>query len=156
MKSLMNQSTFLLLGTALYFTACTQPDSTNVLQNETRKKEIISALVNDDQASSMLIDSLLVKRHGDVMTKMNAMMGGDKEMQGAMVDNMMSMCKSDDAMCKMMMDETMAMCDADTSKCKMMMASMESHPNVMKSMEGICQMKGMNMAPKKDDHSQHH
>ncbi len=152
----MNYTMFLLTGTILSITACTQPDSTNVLKDETQKQKIISALVNDDQASSALIDSLLIKRHGEVMTKMNAMMGGDKGMQGAMMGNMMSMCKSDSSMCKMMMNETMAMCDADAGKCKMMMASMESHPNVMKSVEGMCEMKGMNMAPKKDDHSHKH
>ena len=60
-----------------------------------------------------------------------------------MMNSMMSMCKSDTAMCKMMMDKTMEMCDMDQSKCNMMMGSMQSHPNVMKSIQGMCDMKGM-------------
>lgn len=145
MKTIMKCSLFLLTGATLYITACTQPDTSTMLKDDVRKKEIISALVNDDEASSALIDSLLLKHHGEVMTKMNAMMSGDATMKGDMMGRMMDMCKTDSTMCKMMMDETMAMCDADAGKCKMIMSSMESHPNVMKSVQGMCDMKGMKM-----------
>jgi hypothetical protein len=156
MNTLLKYSMILITGTILFLTSCTQSSTSTALKDASKRKEIISAVVNDDQASAELIDSLLIKHHGEVMTKMNAMMGGDKGMQGAMMGNMMSMCKSDSSMCKKMMSETMAMCDADAGKCKMMMSSMESHPNVMKSVEGMCEMKGMKMDTKKDDHVQHH
>lgn len=58
----------------------------------------------------------------------------------------------------MMMGKTMDMCDMDKEKCKMMMTSMQVHPKGMKDMKnmGMCDMKGMNMEQKKEDHSQHH
>ena len=89
-------------------------------------------------------------KHGDAMLStvlVNAK--NDQAMQMDMMNSMMSMCKSDTAMCKMMMDKTMEMCDMDQSKCNMMMGSMQSHPNVMKSIQGMCDMKGMKMEPKK-------
>jgi len=72
----------------------------------------------------------------------NMMAKGDKE---KMMNNMMDMCKTDSSMCKMMMAKTMDMCESDSSMCKMMMGSMKSHPKVMKSMEGMDNMKGMKM-----------
>ena len=39
----------------------------------------------------------------------------------------------------------MEMCNNDTAKCKMMMNAMHPHQNVMKSMKGMCDMKGMKM-----------
>ncbi len=42
-----------------------------------------------------------------------------------------------------MMDKTMEMCDADGAKCTMMMEAMQPHPNVMKSMKGMCDMNMM-------------
>lgn len=145
MINLIKGLPYLLVLCILYLSSCAQPDASTMLKDDSRRKAIISELVNDDQASSELIDSLLLKHHGEVMTKMNAMMGGDKGMQGDMMKNMMSMSKSDSSMCKMMMDETMAMCDADQGKCNMMMTSMKSHPNVMKSVKGMCDMEGMKM-----------
>lgn len=145
MMNLMKTFSLLLVIAVIYLSGCTQPDSSTILKDDARRKAIISELVNDDQSSTELIDSLLLKHHDEVMTKMNAMMGGDKRMQGAMMGNMMSMCKSDSSMCKMMMNETMAMCDADQGKCNMMLGAMQSHPNVMKSMKGICNMEGMKM-----------
>lgn len=143
--NLIKSLPYLIVIAMVYLSGCEQPDSSTMLKDDARRKEVISTLVNDDQASSELIDSLLIKHHGEVMTKMNVMMGEDKHMQGDMMGNMMSMCKTDSAMCKMMMNETMAMCDADQGKCNMMMSAMQSHPNVMKSMKGMCDMEGMKM-----------
>ena len=129
----------------LYITACTQPTAPSMLQNDEQKKDIISAILVNEAVSSELMDSLMIHHHDQMMTKMNSMMTGDKMMQGEMMGTMMDMCKSDDAMCKNMMDKTMEMCDADSTKCKMMMGSMQSHPNVMKSIQGMCNMKGKDL-----------
>jgi len=139
-------SFIILLATGLQFiTSCTQPTAKNMLENDAQKRDIISAILVNDAVSSELMDSLMIRHHDQMMTKMNSMMTGDKMMQGEMMGTMMDMCKSNDAMCAMMMGKTMDMCDADSTKCKMMMSSMQSHPNVMKSMQGMCDMKGMKM-----------
>lgn len=138
-------SLMLLLATLLYLTGCTQPKVSAMLKDDAQKKEIISAILSDEQVSAELIDSLMNKNHGQMMIKMNAMMSGDKMMQGNMMGKIMDMCKTDSAMCKKMMGMTMDMCDADQSKCNMMMGAMQSHPNVLKSVQSMCDMKGMKM-----------
>jgi hypothetical protein len=70
-------------------------------------------------------------------------MMNDPNMKGMHMENMMSMSMNDSSMFKMMMDKTMSMSDADPTKCKMMMGSMQSHPNVMNSMKGMCDMANM-------------
>ena len=70
-------------------------------------------------------------------------MMNDPGMMSMMMDNMINLCSTDSSACKMMMGKTMGMCDADQSKCNMMMGSMKSHPNVMKSMKGMCGMDNM-------------
>lgn len=67
-------------------------------------------------------------------------MMNDPSKRGMHMNKMMSMCKDGTSMCKMMMGKTMEMCDSDPSKCKMMMGSMQSHPNVMNSMNGMSDM----------------
>ena len=148
-------SMFLLAAGIFSMTSCTQPKASVMLQDDARKNDIIAAILVNDAVSSELLDSFMIRRHDQVMMKMNAMMGGDASMQGdagmkeGMMDKMIGMCKEDSSMCKMMFNKTMAMCDADQASCKMMMSSMEAHPNVMKSVEGMCNMKGMKMDPKK-------
>ena len=154
-------STILLAAAAIIWTSgCTKPKAGPDLTNDTQKKEIISAVLNDSQVSSELLDSLMVTHHEQVMTKMHSMMKGDMAMQGNMMDQMMDMCKSDTSMCKTMMSKTMDMCDADPSKCKMMVGAMQSHPKGMTSMQGMgmCDMNSMGgmKDAKKDDHQKHH
>ncbi|TSA31708.1 MAG: hypothetical protein D4R64_17530 [Porphyromonadaceae bacterium] len=55
-----------------------------------------------------------------------------------------------------MMNNMMSMWSSDSSMCKMMMGSMQSRPNVMKSAQGMCDMNGMKMEQKKEEHLQHH
>jgi hypothetical protein len=81
--------------------------------------------------------------HQPYMTEMMHEMMNNDSCKQMMMDNIMSMCKDDSSMCKMMMGKTMEMCDADPAKCKMMMGSMQSQPNVMKSMKGMCGMHNM-------------
>lgn len=144
-------SLLLLAAGFIYITSCTQSNAGDMLQNDVRKREIIAAILVNDTVSSELMDSLMIKHHGEMMMKMNSMMAGDKMMQGDMMDKMMDMCKADSSMCKMMMGKTMDMCDMDKSKCSMMMGSMQDHPKAMKTMQdmGMCDMKGMKMDEKK-------
>lgn len=128
------------------FTQCDNPSSEKVFSNAASRGKVISSLLNNEVYMKEVMDSMRT-RHGDAMLStvlVNAK--NDPSMQMDMMNNMMSMCKSDTAMCKTMLGKTMEMCDMDPAKCKMMMGAMPSHPNVMKAMQGMCDMK---MEPKK-------
>lgn len=145
----MKKFTILLLFVAalISLTQCTNtaPDS-SLSQADVRGKTI-SALMNNDAYMKEVMDSMQ-KKHGGDMASM-ALSNGDKQMQENTMNKMMDMCKADSTMCKKMMNTTMAMCDADSAMCKMMMTSMQEHPNMMKSMQGMGGMKGMMMEQKK-------
>ena len=123
------------------FTQCTTPTSENLLDKADTRGKTISALMNNESYMKEVMDSMKTK-HGGAMAM-------DMPMDENMMNKMMEACKANPAMGKMMMDKTMAMCDADSSMCKMMMSSMRGHPNVMKCMKGMDDMKGMNMDKKK-------
>ena len=126
------------------FTQCDNPAPERTLGKADTRGKTISVLMNNDAYMKEVMDSMKTK-HGGGM----AMGQGDMKMDENMMNKMMEMCKTDPAMGKMMMYKTMAMCDADSSMCKMMMSSMKEHPNVMKSMKGMEDMKGMKMEKKK-------
>jgi hypothetical protein len=123
------------------FTQCNNPTPTTALQQADTRGKTISALMNNDTYMKEVMDSMKTK-HGGAMSM-------EMPMNEDMMNKMMEKCKNDPTMCKMMMDKTMAMCDADSSMCKMMMTSMKEHPNLMKSMKGMDDMKGMKMDKKK-------
>ena len=127
MKTIM----ILLVTASRYITGCTQNNMSDMFTNDAHRGEMFSEILKNDQWSSELIDSLMMKHHGEMMTKMNDMMKGDQRMQMGMMDSMMSMC------------------NADSSMCKMMMSSMQSRPNVMKSMQSMSDMNEMKMPMKK-------
>ena len=139
----MKKTTMFLFSVAalLCFTQCNNPTPTATLQQADTRGKTISALMNNDTYMKEVMDSMKTK-HGGAMSM-------DMPMDENMMNKMMEKCKNDPAMCKMMMDKTMAMCNADSAMCKMMMTSMQPHPNVMKSMQGMCDMKGMKMDKKK-------
>ncbi len=122
------------------FQCCDSAESDKTVENPEGRAKMISALMKNDVYMNEVMDSMRMK-HSDAMMN-NMMAKGDKE---KMMNNMMEMCKTDPSMCKMMMSKTMDMCESDSSMCKMMMSSMQSHPKVMKSMEGKSDMKGMKM-----------
>lgn len=125
------------------FTQCSSPVPEKICDNTASRGRIISELMSNDTYMSEVMDSMKTKHQGAMMTTVFDNAKGDNQMQSDMMNNMMEMCKMDSSMCKMMMDKTMEMCDADSTKCMMMMNSMQSHPKVMKSMEGMHYMKGM-------------
>lgn len=129
------------IAALMFFTQCNNPAPSTTLQQADTRGKTISALMNNDAYMKEVMDSMKTKHGGD--------MSMDMPMDENMMNKMMNMCKTDPAMGKMMMDKTMAMCDADSSMCKMMMTSMKSHPNVMKAMKGMDDMKGMKMDKKK-------
>ena len=134
----MKKTAILLLSIAalMSFTQCNSSSSNELFTNAATRGKAISTLLNNEVYMSEVMDSMQTKHHA-------AMAKNDKAMQTEMMDKMMAMCKSDTAMCKMMMGKTMDMCDADASRCNMMMGEMKTRPNVKKSMEGMCDMKGM-------------
>ena len=138
----MNKIIILLLAVAALttFTQCDTAPKT-ILEKADTRGQTISALMNNDVYMKEVMDSMKTK-HGGAMSM-------DMPMDENMMNKMMEACKANPAMGKMMMDKTMAMCDADSSMCKMMMTSMKEHPNVMKSMKGMEEMKGMKMDKKK-------
>ncbi len=147
----MKKATIFLLAIAamISFTQCNNASPEQLCGNAASRGKIISTLMNNGAYMNEVMDSMRTK-HGDAMlSTMMTHAKNDPAMQMEMMNNMMSMCNSDTAMCKMMMGKTMEMCDMDPSKCSMMMGSMQSRPNVMKSMQGMCDMKGMKMEPKK-------
>jgi hypothetical protein len=131
-------TTFLFCVAALMsFTQCNNPTPNMALKQADTRGKTISALMNNDVYMKEVMDSMRMKHGGN----MSAMGNGNMKMDENMMNNMMEQCKTDPAMCKMMMDKTMAMCDGDSSMCRMMMTSMQAHPNMMKSMEGMKDMK---------------
>ncbi len=123
----------LAIAGTISLTQCTTANADNVSNADTRAK-VISQLMSNDAYMNEVMDSMKTK-HPHTMD-----MSGDN-----MMGKMMDMCKTDSTMCKKMMDKTMEMCNDDTAKCKMMMNSMLPHPNVMKAMKGMGDMKGMKM-----------
>jgi len=114
------------------------------LKDDNQRKEVLVAIVHHQPYMNEMMKQMM---NNDSCKQMMAQsMMSDPKMKTMMMDNMMDMCKNDASMCKMMMGKTMEMCDADGAKCTMMMDAMKPHPNVMKSMKGMCDM---NMMPKK-------
>ena len=98
----------LLLTTSLYLSGCSEDhDSTEMLKNDTQKQEIISAIANNDQLSSMMMDSLMHNHSEMMMTRIHSMMQGDQKMRMGMMHTMMSMAETDTAMCESMMQMMM-------------------------------------------------
>lgn len=141
----MKTLVILLTMASLTILSCTQPSVSEILKSEAGKKEVISAVLSNEQVSAELLDSLMLTQHTQMMTKMDAMMKGDAMMQSDMMGKMMDMCKTDTTMYKKMVGQMMDMCNADQSRCEMMKMSMRSRPNVMKSMQDMGDMKGMKM-----------
>jgi hypothetical protein len=136
----MNKIKILLIA-VVALTTFTQCDTApkKILEKADTRGKMISALMSNDVYMKEVMDSMQVK-HGGNMSGMH-MGSGDMKMDENMMNKMMEMCKTDSAMCKMMMDKTMSMANADSSMCKMMMTSMKAHPNLMKPMEGMKDMK---------------
>ncbi len=135
----MKKLTILLLSVAVLisFTQCNNSTSEKLCSNADTRGKIISAFLNNDAYLNEMMDSMQTKHPDKILSNVFVRAKSDKQMQENMMDKMTNMCKMDSSMCKMMIDKTMDMCEADQSKCSMMMGSMQSRPNVMKSMQGM-------------------
>ncbi len=150
----MKKITITLFAFALLFslTECNNSRPEKVCTDAGTRGKLISELMNNDVYMKEVMDSMRTKHPDVILNTIFIIAKDDKQMQESMMDKMTEGCKMDSSMCKMMMGKTMDMCDMDKSKCDMMMGSMQSRPNVMKSMEGMCGMKGMKMEKKKEEH----
>ena len=132
----------LFAATFTFLASCTSnPTAEQYLQDEQNRKEVVQAIVHHQPYMTEMMHEMIsndISKHMMMYNMMN-----NPSMMGMHMDKMMNMCKDDSSMCKMMLGKTMEMCDADSAKCKMMMGSMQSHPNVMKSMKGMCDMHNM-------------
>ena len=135
---------FLFGATFTFLASCnSNPSAKQYLQDENHRKDVIATMVHHQPYMTEIMHEMMSNDSCKQMMMSNMM--NDEGMKAMQMDKMMSMCKDDSSMCKMMMGKTMEMCDADPAKCKMMMGSMQSHPNVMKSMKGIEDMDNMGM-----------
>ena len=150
MKNSTILSIFLVVAMGFLFACNSKQTADQCLKDDNQRKAIVTGIAHNQPYMADMMQEMMNSDSCKQMM-MQSMMD-DPNMKTMMMDNMMSMCKNDASMCKMMMGKTMEMCDADPSKCNMMMEAMKPHPNVMKSMKGMCDMKGMGdmkMMPKK-------
>ncbi len=145
MKKLAVLSLFVASAMSLLTSCSTAQSADQSLKDDNQRKEITTAMVHNPAYASEMMQCMM--SNDSCKQMMGQTMMSDPSMKSMMMDNMMDMCMSDTSMCKMMMGKTMDMCEGDQSKCIMMMGTMQSHPNVMKSMNGMC---GMDMNMNKD------
>ena len=145
----MKRVKILLLSatTLIFFTQCSSPENGNLPSDAASRGKIISTLMSNDGYMNEVMDSMRTKHPDIILSTAFVVTKSDKAMQEKMADKMTDMCKMDSSMCKMMMGKTMDMCDADQSKCNMMMNMASSRKNVMKSMQGMCNMNNMKGKP---------
>jgi hypothetical protein len=136
------------LISVISFTQCNNATPESLSSNAGSRSKLVSMMTSDNAYMNEVMDSMRAKHPDVIMSNVFAVAKNNKQMQGNMMDKMIMMCKTDSTMCKAMMGKTMDMCNADESKCMMMMGSMEARPNVKKSMDGMCDMKGMKMGKK--------
>ncbi|WP_317899897.1 hypothetical protein [Aurantibacillus circumpalustris] len=120
----------------ILFAQCNNPSAENMVQNPESRAKVISALLNDEECRTQLMDSLHANKHKRMGGKdgMMGMMMSDTSMHSMMMDKMMERCKSDTSMCRKMMGKTIDMCNVDSSTCAMMMDMGCCKKGMMKSM----------------------
>ena len=132
----------LFAATVILLTSCNSKQTAdNYLKDDNQRKDIVLAMAHHQPYMSEMMNEMM---NNDTCKRMMMdNMWNEPSMKGMHMDNMMNMSQTDTSMFKMMMDKTMGMCDTDPAKCKMMVSAMQSHPNVMNSMQGMCDMKHM-------------
>ncbi|MDZ4747572.1 MAG: hypothetical protein SH808_03745 [Saprospiraceae bacterium] len=152
MKNAFSLSIF-LAALSLLLACNSKQTADQCLQDDNQRKDIIVAIAHHPTHAMEMMHEMIAS---DTLKQMlGQTMMSDPGMMNMTMDNMMSMCAKDTSICKMMMSKTMEMCDANESMHKMMIGSMQSHPNVMKSMKGMCDMNNMNMGSKNDPTHEH-
>lgn len=144
MKNSTILSIFLVAAMGFLFACNSKQTADQCLKDDNQRMAMIGGIAHHQPYMAEMMNEMMNSDSSKQMM-MQGMMD-DPKMMAMMMDHMMSMSKNDTSMFKMMMGKTMAMCDADAAKCTMMMDAMKPHPNVMKSMKGMGDMK---MIPKK-------
>jgi len=88
-----------LLITGVFLAACSGPKSQSadeLLKDPEKREEIMTAISNDHQMMSNMMDHMMKNDHAMQMMK------GDKAMKNTMMQHMMKMMQNDSAMCRMM------------------------------------------------------
>jgi hypothetical protein len=132
---------FIVAVMTLLLSCNTKQSADQYLNDDNQRKDIIASMVHHQSYMSEMMHEMM--NNDSCKQMMGQSMMSDSGMTNMMMNDMVGMCNKDSSMCKTMMGKTMDMCDADPSKCKMMMGTMQSHPNVMNSMKGMCDMKNM-------------
>jgi hypothetical protein len=139
MKNTIKIATLLMI-TGL-FTACQQPQSTEqVLADEPQRKEVMQAIVNNQEMMTEMADMMMNNEQGKMM------MSGNKEMMSMMMGNqqmMQDMVKENPGIMQNMMQNMMQMCQNDSSQCNQMAEMMSGNHAMMQSMMGMMHQKGM-------------
>jgi len=146
---------FLYIAALISFTQCSNSPN-ELCTNAASRGKVISSLMNNEAYMTEVMDSMRTKHPEVILSTVFVLAKSNEQIHEKMMDGMADMCKSNPSTFNTMMGKAMDMCDADSSKRNMMMGAMHSRPNVMKSMEGMCDMKGMNMDDKKESNPQHH
>ena len=153
MKNVLSLSIFIAAAMSLLLACNSKPTADQCLKDDRQRKDILTALVHHPPYMTEMMNEMM--NNDSCKQMMSQSMMSDPAMMNMMIDNMMSMCSKDSSMCKMMMGKTMDMCDANQSMCKMMMTSMESRPNVMKSMKDMCERHFLIPEPGNEEHHEH-
>jgi len=125
----MRKMTFLLGITTLMLTACNQPKSSSqLLEDETQRHEIMQAIANDKVMMTEMSDIMMKSENAKMMMMKNqdmmSMMMGNRGMMG-----------NNPGMMKGMMGNMMEMAQTDSVMRKNMTGMMASHRAMMQSMQ---------------------
>ena len=141
----------------LLFSQCSGPSSESLLQKDAKRGEIISAILNNHDYSSQLMDSLMHNDHS-MMT-----MNENHDMMRMMMSGkgMLKTMMSDSSMKNMMMNNMMEMMMIDSMACMNMMEMMMGNAGMESMMKGMMDdMRGMMGDPEKkgkpEGHFKHH
>lgn len=135
---------FLFFATMLSFTQCAEKSAESVLEDETKRKEVIASIVSHEQYRAELMDEMMSndsckhmmheRMKGDPAmmqkmmhdsTMMHKMMGGDKNMQMKMMEHLVDMAEKDSVLLN-------AMATRINSKPEMMTRMMKMPSSKMK------------------------
>ena len=120
--------TTVTLAAALILTACQEQSADKILSNETKRKEIMQTIANDQEMMMEMMKVVMESEHG-------MMMSGNKEM--------MNMMHKNPEMMQGMMQHMMRMAQSDSTMRNKMTGMMTHNEDMMQSMMQMMNEKGM-------------
>jgi len=91
----MKQIFFLLAIISTTLIVPAQSDVSEILQDDIKKNEMISAIVNDEKLSAQLLDTLMKKHYEQMMQQMTLMLMDNKNKQIDVMDTMITLMETD-------------------------------------------------------------